>query len=68
MPLRPSMPPTEAESSAVERLASSEPIATSSHVTESEPIVAERAAPHEESTPSAEPVRDNEHPRPAPEE
>jgi len=61
-------PPTEAESSAAERLAISEPIATSSHVTESEPIVAERAVPHEESKPSAEPVRDNEPPRPAPEE
>jgi hypothetical protein len=62
-------PPAEAESSAApERLASSEPMATPSHVTESEPIVAEHPTAREEATPAAEPVRDNEHPRPAPEE
>ena len=62
-------PPSETESSAApERLASAEPLETSSHVTESHPIVAEHATPHEEAAPAAERVRDNEHPHPTSEE
>jgi len=62
-------PPTEAETSAApERLAASEPVVTSSRATESEPIASERMTPNDEAAPPAEPVRDNEHPRPTPEE